>query len=88
MFERSRSTGPANSKSTLPGEQLFERDPDLEAGEMGTEAMMDPAWPEGDLRVGLATDVEGVGGVKDRLVAVPRRQPGGHLVPGGDPNAL
>ena len=67
-----------------PVEQVLEHDPDLHAGEVGAEAEVRAAPAEGDVGVGVAPDVEGVGVVEDALVPVGRGVEEDDLVARGD----
>ena len=83
-FDRSRSGGPASSIVVDAREQLLEDDPDLELRQVGAHAVVDAAGAEGHVRVRRAADVEAVGLLEDRLVAVAGDEPGRDLVAGLD----
>src|ERR1700677_3733307 len=61
-------------------EEAVEHDHDLHAGQIGPQAEVRPAPAEGDVVVGGAGDVERVGVLERRLVAVGRGVPEDHLV--------
>ena len=48
---------------------------------------MRPEAPEGEVVVGAARDVEAIGVVEDRLVAIRRRIPHAHILSGLDADA-
>ena len=60
-------------------EHLFERDPDLQAGQVGAQAEVD-AVPERQVRVGIAAEGEAVRVGEAPLVAVGRALPHHHLL--------
>src|SRR5580704_10471189 len=62
-----------------PGSDLFQEDPDLEAGKCGTEAEMPPV-SECEMRVRIAPDIEAERINEYGFVAVRRSPPDGHLV--------
>ena len=81
----------ALSRSTLPfrepGQDLFEGDAPLHAGERGPHAQVD-AVAEGEMPAVLAVDVEGVAVGKAAIVAVGRAQQEEHHAAGGDVGAV
>ena len=83
-FDRSRSGGPASSMSDRARQQLLEDDPHLHLRQVRAHAVMDAARPEGHVRVRRAADVEPVGLLEHRLVAVAGDEPGRDLVAGLD----
>src|SRR5699024_7620108 len=64
-------------------EQLLQEHPPLQAGQVHAEAEVLPD-AETEVGVGVATNVEAVGVVEHRRVAVGRRVVRDHLVAGGD----
>ena len=80
---RVHSTGLTTSHRREPRQQLLEQHPQLQPGQVGAEAVVD-ALAEAQVRVGLTGDVEVVGVVEHRGVAVGRALPDQHLLPGRD----
>ena len=83
-FERSRSGGAGELDVRRARQQLLEGDPHLHLGQVRAHAVVDAAGPERHVRVRRAADVEPVGLLEDRLVAVARDEPGRDLVAGLD----
>src|SRR5215472_6942320 len=66
------------------GQQLLQQDAQLQPGQMAAEAVVWAALAKAQMVIRLASDVEGVRMVEDRLVAVARCVPHNHLVAGPD----
>src|SRR5688500_3374646 len=67
-----------------PPRQLLEQHPDLQPGELRAQAEVGPAAAEGDVRVGIAGDVEAERVVEHGLVAVAGDVPEADLLAGAD----
>ena len=64
--------------------ERFEEHSDFEAGERRPETEVGATSAEGDVRIGVASDVEAIGVVEDRRITICRGVPQGYDVAGGD----
>ncbi len=80
---RVHSMSPAGSMVAKRDEELVVHHPHLQAGEAGAEAEVQPV-AEAEVQVGVARDVERVGGGEGELVAIGRALPHHDLLARGD----